>query len=46
MNAPRQARERMHLTPFYEDAKTFTASVEDGYRKFGDAIEAQGLKAK
>jgi tripartite-type tricarboxylate transporter receptor subunit TctC len=40
------AADRMHLTPFYEDAKTFTASVEDGYRKFGDAIEAQGLKAK
>jgi tripartite-type tricarboxylate transporter receptor subunit TctC len=37
---------KMRLTPFYEDAATMTRNVRDGYKKFGDAVEAQGLKPK
>jgi tripartite-type tricarboxylate transporter receptor subunit TctC len=33
----------LHLTPYYEDKATFTRAVADGYRKFGDAVKAQGL---
>ena len=37
---------KMRLTPYWEDSATFTRAVADGYRKFGDAVEAQGLKIK
>lgn len=37
---------KMRLTPYYEDSATFTRAVSEGYRKFGEAVEAQGLKIK
>lgn len=37
---------KMRLTPYWEDSATFTLAVADGYKKFGDAVEAQGLKIK
>jgi tripartite-type tricarboxylate transporter receptor subunit TctC len=48
MTAPayQATAKQMRLTPFYEDSKAFTQSVREGYQKFGEAIEAQGLKAK
>ncbi|MBI3707003.1 MAG: tripartite tricarboxylate transporter substrate binding protein [Proteobacteria bacterium] len=48
MTAPIYAEtaKKMRLSPFYEDSKTLTQSVREGYQKFGEAIEAQGLKAK
>jgi tripartite-type tricarboxylate transporter receptor subunit TctC len=41
-----ETAKKMRLTPFYEDSATMTRNVRDGYRKFGDAVEAQGLKPK
>jgi len=37
---------KMRLTPYYEDSATFTRNVREGYQRFGEAVEAQGLKIK
>jgi tripartite-type tricarboxylate transporter receptor subunit TctC len=40
------AVKKMRFTPYYEDSATFTHSVADGYKRFGQAIDELGLKAK
>ena len=37
---------KMRFTPYYEDSPTFTRSVADGYRRFGQAVEELGLRNK
>jgi tripartite-type tricarboxylate transporter receptor subunit TctC len=40
------AVKKMRFTPHYEDSATFTRSVADGYKRFGQAIDELGLKSK
>lgn len=35
---------KMRFTPYYEDSPTFTRNVVDGFQKYGQAIEALGLR--